>query len=239
MNRMSAEASLNLYITAVHPCPYLPERQAMNLLVDPCYKMTTELYGRLLDSGFRRSGGDVYRPHCRHCSACVSTRIPVNDFKPSRSQRRNLKRNQDLQVVMNRGGFKREYEALYRRYIEQRHSGGGMDTDSSDTFAGFLLARWCNTLLVEFWGQERLLAVAAVDELKNGLSSVYTFFDPQEGEVRGLGTFAVLWQIEWARQRGLPFVYPGYWIAESQKMRYKIHFQPIEGLLNGGWSRVV
>jgi Putative arginyl-tRNA:protein arginylyltransferase len=113
-----------------------------------------------------------------------------------------------------------------------------MDKDSIDTFAGFLSARWCNTVLVEFWGQECLLAVAAVDELKNGLSSVYTFFDPQYGEVRGLGTFAVLWQIEWARQRGLPFVYPGYWITESQKMRYKIHFQPIEGLVNGLWSRL-
>ncbi len=175
MNRMSAEASLNLYITAVHPCPYLPDRQAMNLLVDPCYKMTSELYGRLLDSGFRRSGGDVYRPHCRHCSACVSSRIAVNAFKPNRSQRRNWKRNQDLRVVVNRSGFKDEYAALYRDYIQQRHTGGGMDTDSMDTFAGFLLTRWCKTWLVEFWEQERLLAVAAVDELNNGLSSVYTF----------------------------------------------------------------
>jgi len=236
MNRMSAEASLNLYITAVHPCPYLPDHQAVNLLVDPCYNMTPELYGRLLDSGFRRSGGDVYRPHCRHCSACTSSRIPVSNFKPNRSQRRNWKRNQDLRVVVNRDGFKHEYAALYRDYIQQRHAGGGMDTDSMDTFAGFLLTRWCNTLLVEFWEQEHLLAVAAVDEVSNGLSSVYTFFEPSAGEARGLGTFAVLWQIEQARQCGLAFVYPGYWIAESPKMRYKINFQPIEGLVNGIWT---
>lgn len=235
MNRMSAEARLNLYITAVHPCPYLPERQAMNLLVDPGYKMTAELYGRLLDSGFRRSGGDVYRPHCRYCSACVSSRIPVSTFQPNRSQRRNWKRNQDLRVVVNRRGFKREYATLYRHYIKQRHVGGGMDTDDMNTFAGFLLSDWCKTLLVEFWEQEHLLAVAAVDELKDGLSSVYTFFDPSASESRGLGTFAVLWQIEQAHQCGLQFVYPGYWIAESPKMRYKTNFQPMEGLVNGTW----
>lgn len=238
MNRMSAEASLNLYITAVHPCPYLPDHQAVNLLVDPCYNMTSELYGRLLESGFRRSGSDVYRPHCKGCSACVSSRIPVDDFIMSRSQRRNWQHNQDLQVVINRGSFKPEYGELYRRYIHHRHSGGGMDTDSISTFAGFLLTRWCKTALVEFHDQERLLAVAAVDELHSGLSSVYTFFDPDEGESRGLGTFAVLWQIEQARQLGLPFVYPGYWIAESPKMRYKTRFQPIEGLVNGGWVKL-
>lgn len=238
MNRMSAEASLNLYITAVHPCPYLPDHQAVNLLVDPCYNMTSELYGRLLESGFRRSGSDVYRPHCKGCSACVSSRIPVDDFIMSRSQRRNWQHNQDLQVVINRGSFKPEYGELYRRYIHQRHSGGGMDTDSIATFAGFLLTRWCKTALVEFHDQERLLAVAAVDELHSGLSSVYTFFDPDEGEARGLGTFAVLWQIEQARQFGLPFVYPGYWIAESPKMRYKTRFQPIEGLVNGSWVKL-
>jgi leucyl-tRNA---protein transferase len=238
MNRMSAEASLNLYITAVHPCPYLPDHQAVNLLVDPCYNMTSELYGRLLESGFRRSGSDVYRPHCKGCSACVSSRIPVDDFIMSRSQRRNWQHNQDLQVVINRGSFKPEYGELYRRYIHHRHSGGGMDTDSISTFAGFLLTRWCKTALVEFHDQERLLAVAAVDELHSGLSSVYTFFDPDAGEARGLGTFAVLWQIEQARQLGLAFVYPGYWIAESPKMRYKTRFQPIEGLVNGSWVKL-
>lgn len=238
MNRMSAEASLNLYITAVHPCPYLSGHEAVNLLVDPCYNMTADLYGRLLESGFRRSGTDVYRPHCKGCSACVSSRISVNSFQPNRSQRRNLQRNQDLQVVIHRKRFKPEYQDLYRRYIGQRHAGGGMDNDSIATFAGFLLADWCPTALVEFWDNQHLLGVAAVDELRNGLSSVYTFFDPDAGEARGLGVFAVLWQIEYARQCGLAFVYPGYWIAESPKMCYKTRFQPIEGLVNGCWVRL-
>lgn len=238
MNRMSAAANLNLYITAVHPCPYLPEREAMNLLVDPCYRMNTELYARLLNDGFRRSGADVYRPHCKRCDACISTRIPVQAFTPNRSQRRNIQRNQDLQVCVNRNGFSAEYAELYRRYIRKRHAGGGMDSDSTSTFASFLLTAWCKTALVEFRHEGTLLAVAAVDELKTGLSSVYTFFDPEEGERRGLGTYAVLWQIAQAQQQGLPYVYPGYWIAESAKMRYKIRFQPIEGLVDGQWRRL-
>ncbi|MBU0654287.1 MAG: arginyltransferase [Gammaproteobacteria bacterium] len=238
MNRMAAESSLNLYITAVHPCPYLTGREAMNLLVDPGYNMTDALYSRLLNSGFRRSGADVYRPHCKHCNACVSTRIPVNEFRANRSQRRNFEKNSDLQVRLNLEGFKPEYAQLYHKYIRCRHAGGGMDTDSTDTFAGFLLTRWCNTALVEFRHGSTLLAVAAMDQLKNGLSSVYTFFSPTEGNERGLGTYAVLWQIVYAQQLGLEYVYPGYWIAESDKMNYKTRFQPIEGLVNGVWTRL-
>jgi arginine-tRNA-protein transferase len=238
MKRMVPEANLNLYITASHACPYLPGHQAVNLLVDPAFSMTAELYARLLASGFRRSGNDVYRPHCKDCASCVSTRILVNEFTPDRSQKRNLQRNQDLQVVVQRGGFKREYAELYRHYILSRHAGGGMDSDSADTFASFLLARWCPTLMVEFRDANMLLAVAAVDELKQGLSAVYTFFDPEEGERRGLGTFAVLWQITYAREHGLPFVYPGYWIGETRKMNYKTRFQPLEGLISGVWQRL-
>jgi len=235
MERMAAETNLNLYVTAAHPCPYLPERQAVNLLVDPYSTMDTRLYSRLIHNGFRRSGNDVYRPHCQSCSDCVATRIPVGQFRPNRSQRRSLQQNQDVQVTVAREGFKPEYDELYRRYIGERHAGGGMDADSSETFAGFLLTDWCNTFMLEFRHEGKLLAVATVDELDSGLSLVYTFFDPAEGQRRGLGTFAVLWQIEYARQRGLTFVYPGYWIRDCRKMSYKTHYQPIEGLVNGVW----
>ena len=239
MNRMSAETSLNLYITAVHPCPYVVGREAVNLLVDPCFNMTADLYARLLDSGFRRSGQDVYRPHCKGCTACISTRIPVDAFQPDRSQRRNWKRNADLTVILNHDGFKASYDHLYRRYINQRHPKGGMDTDSSTTFANFLLCRWCPTVLVEFYLDNTLVAVAAIDELKNGLSAVYTFFDPNIGQNRGLGTYAILWQIEYAKQLNLPYVYPGYWIADARKMNYKTRFQPLEGLVDGVWKPIL
>jgi arginine-tRNA-protein transferase len=110
-----------------------------------------------------------------------------------------------------------------------------MDDDTPSTFANFILTDWCQTVLIEFWKDERLMAVASTDWLKQGLSSVYTFFDPEEGSERGLGTFALLWQIHWAKELKLPYVYPGYWIKESPKMNYKVRFQPIEGFVNNQW----
>lgn len=234
---MSLDAP-ELYITAAHDCPYLSDRRATNLLVDPTFAMNTETYGRLLDKGFRRSGHEVYQPCCYRCKSCISTRIPVNQFEQSRSQRRNWKLNQDLVVRINASGYQSYYTPLYLDYIKARHAGGGMDEDSPVSFAKFILASWCQTVLLEFWLGEVLLAVAATDCLPQGLSSVYTFFDPVAGGQRGLGTFALLWQINWAKELGLPYVYPGYWIAESLKMNYKARFQPIEGLVDNSWIRL-
>lgn len=227
--------SLELYITAAHECPYLSGRKATNLLVDPGYTMDQPTYSRLIDKGFRRSGNDVYRPCCYRCQSCVSTQIPVDDFKFKRSQKRNWKNNNDLTVRINTAGFKAEYSELYLRYIRSRHAGGGMDDDSPASFARFILTNWCDTTLLEFWYNDVLLAVAATDVLSQGLSSVYTFFDPDEGAARGLGTYALLWQIHWAKQQNLPYVYPGYWIAESPKMNYKTRFSPIKGFIDDQW----
>jgi arginine-tRNA-protein transferase len=197
--------------------------------------MDMRAYARLIDKGFRRSGSDVYRPCCYRCQSCVSTRVPVNAFKPGRSQRRNWKRNSDLTVTVNTSGYKPEYSDLYLRYIRSRHAGGGMDDDTPAAFASFILTSWCETVLLEFWAGDVLLGVAATDRLEQGLSSVYTFFDPDEGTERGLGTFALLWQIDWARTLGLPYVYPGYWIADSPKMNYKARFRPIKGYIDDRW----
>lgn len=227
--------SLELYITASHECPYLAGRKATNLLVDPGFSMDMRTYNRLINKGFRRSGGDVYRPCCYRCQSCVSTRIPVQEFRPNRSQRRNRRDNSDLTVHINTSGFKPEYSDLYLRYIRSRHAGGGMDEDTPASFASFILTSWCETALLEFRSGDVLLAVAATDRLQQGLSSVYTFFDPAEGAERGLGTFALLWQIEWAATLGLPYVYPGYWIAESPKMNYKARFRPIKGYIDDQW----
>ncbi|PID49852.1 MAG: arginyltransferase [Proteobacteria bacterium] len=227
--------SPELFITAAHECPYLSDRKAVNLLVDPAYPMDVATYGRLLNKGFRRSGTDVYRPCCYRCHACISTRIPVKRFQPSRSQRRTWKRNQDLQVVVNHQGYKKIYTPLYLNYIRSRHAGGGMDEDSPASFANFILTAWCDTVLLEFWEGAHLLGVAVTDRMAQGLSSVYTFFDPDRGSLRGIGTFALMWQIHWAQQLGLFYVYPGYWIAESPKMNYKARFQPIEGLIDNDW----
>lgn len=227
--------SLELYITASHECPYIAGNKATNLLVDPVFRMDSLVYARLIEKGFRRSGADVYRPCCYRCQSCVSTRIEVSRFKPRRSQKRNFKSNQDLRVVVNADGFKPEYTDLYIKYIRSRHAGGGMDEDTTESFANFILTDWCETLLLEIYEQDRLLSVAATDRLPQGLSLVYTFFDPEASARRGLGVFSLLWQIEYAKMLGLKYVYPGYWIAQSDKMRYKTNFQPIEGFVDNAW----
>jgi len=226
---------IELYITSAHECPYLEGRQAMNLLVDPSRVMDAPSYVRLLKQGFRRSGGEVYRPCCRQCSACVSTRIPVQAFKPSRSQKRALKANTDIVVRINRSGFRPEYESLYQRYIQARHAGGGMDDDPVNTFAHFVTSPWSTTVFMEFYLDEALIGVAVTDELQSSLSLVYTFFEPELSRKRSLGVFAILKQIEWAQEQSMTHVYPGYWIAESEKMNYKTRFQPIEGYIDGHW----
>lgn len=232
------EQALELYMTAEHDCPYLEGRHATNLLVDPSFTPSTSQYEVLVNKGFRRSGGHIYRPSCRNCSDCVATRIPTGFFKYSRSQKRNWRLNNDLEVSVNYSGvFNEEHEVLYSQYIKQRHPKGGMDDSSLGEVVDFLFSRWSNTILIEFRAQSKLLAVAVTDCLPNGLSAVYTFYDPQSLN-RSLGTYCLLWQINWAQALDLEYVYPGYWIKACHKMSYKTRFQPIEGLINGRWIKL-
>ncbi len=232
-DNMAAEP-VKLYLTPPHPCPYLPGLDSVNLLADPARPLDPWHYGRLVLRGFRRSGNWVYRPRCPHCDACVPVRVPVQRFRPDRSQRRCLRRNADLAVHIALPQRTDEYFDLYRRYLQARHPGGGMDRPTPAQFEEFLIADWCETRFVEFRHQGRLLAVAVVDLLPDGLSAVYTFYEPAETR-RGLGTLAVLWQIGEARRRRQRHVYLGYWIEQSPKMRYKIRFQPLEGYRDGQW----
>jgi arginyl-tRNA--protein-N-Asp/Glu arginylyltransferase len=234
---MSHAQPLSFYLSPPEACSYLPARDAVNLFADPLAPMDTELYGRLIDHGFRRSGRYVYRPQCGTCKACVPSRIAVSEFKPNRSQQRNLKRNQDLDASVRAPRFRDEHFALYQRYQDGRHPGGGMDNPRPESYRDFLICDWTETLFVELRLAGRTLAVAVTDLLPQGLSAVYTFFDPEQS-ARGLGTYAVLWQIREARRRGLPYVYLGYWIAGNRKMRYKTRFRPIEGLVEGRWRRL-
>jgi arginine-tRNA-protein transferase len=188
-----------------------------------------------VDYGFRRSGEYVYRPHCVGCNACIPARVPVAQFKPRRVQRRTWKQNADVRVVRRPADYDLEHFALYRRYIAQRHPGGGMDSADPGQYLEFLTSSWCDTAFYEFRADSRLLAVAVVDHLWQGLSAVYTFFDPEE-EARSLGTYAVLWEIEEARRRGLAFLYLGYWIKECPKMRYKGTFRPLQVYRDGCWQ---
>jgi arginine-tRNA-protein transferase len=231
---MGSKANIRVYQTVEHPCGYWPERQARDLVLDPVDPMLPALYGPSLAMGFRRSGSHVYRPHCAGCQACTPVRIPVERFRASRSQKRCLNRNADLRVLARPAARSEESFELYRRYVQLRHPGGGMDDPSHADFDGFLSCTWSPTMFLEFRLGERLLGVAVTDVLPDSLSAVYTFYAPEEPE-RGLGTFAILTQIEHAKQLGLPYLYLGFWLDGHPKMDYKRKFRPLERLDGREW----
>lgn len=228
---------LQFFASPEHPCSYLDDRTATSIFVDPSLLLTPRHYSVLASIGFRRSGNYIYRPHCQGCRACVPVRIPVEQFQPTRSQRRTFKANVDLDLVVRRVEFIDQHYALYRRYMQYRHPGGGMDEDDPDTYMRVLNSYWANTELLELRYAQQLLAVAVTDQLEDGLSAVYTFFDPDAAQ-RGLGTLAILRQIELARERQLSYLYLGYWIGESDKMDYKRRFQPLEAYDGRHWQHL-
>ena len=230
-------ANLQFYATAPYPCSYLPGRLARSQVATPSYLIDSSTYSHLVAAGFRRSGAFTYQPYCDHCHACTPVRVIVEEFLPNRAQRRCLKTNAALTTRVMDLKYSHEHYALYRRYQSQRHAGGGMDHDSREQYSHFLLQSNVRTRLVEFRDRGHLCMIAIMDELDDGISSVYTFFEPDQPR-RSLGTFGILWQIAEARRRKLPFVYLGYWIEESRKMRYKTDFRPIQELTRGNWARV-
>ena len=231
----SSMRDLKVYTTYPHSCSYLEDQEATTLFVDPRQPMDKVLYSNLSLLGFRRSGSHVYRPHCSHCEACVPARIPVAQFEPRRGQTRTWKRNQDLRV--RRSDHLRDEDAfqLYCRYIELRHYDGDMYPPDREQYESFLNDAWDCTHYYRFYDGPKLIALAVVDELQDGMSAIYTFFDP-EADKRSLGTFAILWQIERAKALGLEYLYLGYWIRGCKKMSYKSEFRPLELYVKNRWT---
>jgi arginine-tRNA-protein transferase len=232
----SSLRDLKVYTTYPHRCSYLENEEATTLFIDPRQTVDQTLYTNLSMLGFRRSGNHIYRPHCSHCNACIPARVPVAEFRPDRNQRRCLRRNTDLVVERLPGIDNDVCYGLYHRYIEARHADGDMYPPDRDQFRSFLNNPLDCTEYYGFHAEGHLLAVAVVDVMLDGLSAIYTFYDPA-AERRALGRYAVLWQIERCRGLGLPYLYLGYWIRNCRKMSYKADYQPLEVMVNNQWQR--
>ncbi|MDJ1156945.1 arginyltransferase [Chelatococcus sp. SYSU_G07232] len=235
------------YLTAPSPCPYLPGQEERKVFTHLVGKRAAEINDILTQGGFRRSQTIAYRPACESCRACVSVRVVVDDFEPSRSFRRVLKHNADLVGTMGEAIPTSEQYTLFRSYLDARHADGGMVDMTVLDYALMVEDTHVTTRLVEYRrrgpdtaihgrGQGDLVAVALTDILADGLSMVYSFYDP-ELQHRSLGSFIILDHIAKARRLGLPFVYLGYWVEGSRKMDYKARFLPQERLMPQGWTR--
>lgn len=222
------------YATPEHDCSYLPDQLATTMFVDPKANISNDVYGQLSELGFRRSGNHYYRPHCNHCNACIPTRVLADQFKASRSQKRVLKNNQGVKAQILSPDFHEDHYALYEKYINERHVDGDMYPASREQYRSFLVDGRDCTRFIEFSLAEQVIAIAVMDQLADGLSAIYTFFDPELDHL-SLGTYAVLWQLEEAKRRNLPYVYLGYFISECKKMSYKTKFKPFQVRIDERW----
>ena len=236
------------YLTAPSPCPYLPGKEERKVFTHLVGERAPGLNNLLTHGGFRRSQSIAYRPACEACRACVSVRVVTEDFRPSRNMRRIAERNEDIIGEMRAPTPTSEQYSVFRSYLDARHRDGGMADMTVLDYAMMVEDSHVETRIIEYRrrgpdsginrrGTGALLAVALTDVLNDGLSMVYSFFEPEE-EARSLGTFMILDHITRARRMGLPYVYLGYWIRGSRKMDYKGRFLPQERLMPQGWVRV-
>ena len=215
-----------LYLSAPHDCPYLPGELAMSLLLDPSSPVGDRMFSVAIESGFRRSGKTVYRPHCASCQACKSVKIDAQNSRLNRSQKRNLKRNEDVQTHFVEPMFDERHFQLYCRYQAWKHPGDSMDHGDRLKYEDSLIRSSVQSVFLEFYLGQELVAVSVVDVAAQGLSAVYTFFEPALAS-RSLGRFAVLSLVKKAREMGLNYVYLGYWIKDCEKMNYKSEYRPL------------
>ncbi len=238
MNESIKTPQLKLYRTEPHACSYIDGLEATTLFVDPNATIDQNVHTFLSERGYRRSGGILYKPDCTNCQACISLRIPVKGYPFSRSERRILKLNSDLDIFEVENIHHDEFYNLYVRYITLRHADGDMFPPNREQYENFFNNPFDTTHFIVFKKGDLIKAVAIVDEFNNALSAVYTFYDPDD-EQRSLGSMAVLWQIQNAQLRNLDYVYLGYWVKPCAKMNYKTRFQPAEIYINKRWIPLI
>lgn len=237
-NSMNKPITLNLLRTEAHSCSYLDNLLAITEFVSPEHEVDLKTYQAINDAGFRRSGQHFYRPNCDSCSQCKPLRVLSKEFIPTKSQKRILRLNTNIEISVQEKPDADIYFDLYKSYILERHQDGDMCPPDREQFDNFICAAPGCTRFLEFRSNSnKLLMVAVCDFLPYGLSAIYSFFDPQE-EQRSLGSYAILAQINIAKKMGLPYLFLGYWIEESPKMNYKSRFKPCEVLENGDWSPI-
>jgi len=230
---MTKVTRIPLAITQQFDCSYLPNRTEQLIFVQPKLQLTAGAYEDLMAQGFRRSGDDVYRPHCPQCNDCQSLRIIVNDFAPSKSQRRLLAKNRQLEMKVS-PRMKASYFPLYQQYINARHSDGSMYPPNEEQLNSFSQSQWSTIEFIELYHQQQLVSVAIIDKTPNALSAVYTFFDPKFDKL-SLGSYNILLQIEYAAKNNIEFVYLGYFINACASMKYKQKFIPNQRFIDDSW----
>ena len=226
---------LRLYQSAPYSCPYIPTNTAHHFTTEPGAAFSSDIYSELINMGFRRAGNRIHRPNCFKCTQCVSLRIPVSNFRATRSQRRIFNKNNNLEVDVVINPDTTRYLLLYQDYIRHRHPESESMQHAESTFEDFLFSSWSDTFSIEFrLPTEQLVCVSICDPLTQGWSAVYTFYDAAYSHL-SLGTFSILKQIELLKHRNLDYLYLGYWINDCDKMNYKTQFRPCEGFTNDQW----
>jgi leucyl-tRNA---protein transferase len=231
---------LQFYVTTPYKCGYLPNKLAQSLIATPHYLINTDIYSGLIQQGFRRSGKFAYRPHCEHCNACIAIRVILDKFTPTRSQKRAFKQHADLSVRIMPLAYKQSHFELYASYQALRHADDALSNaaeaqDDAEQYRQFLCQSNVESLMIEFSNaQNQVKIVSVVDIVNDGVSAVYTFYDASMPKA-SYGTYSIMWQAAWTKSLGLPYLYLGYWIQDSQKMAYKQQFKSQQKLIDGEW----
>ena len=233
-NKPSFE-KIQFYKTTEYNCSYIDKMDSQSLVVTPYKSIDQNIFQDLIEKGFRMSGQYIYKPSCKSCTACIPIRLSVQKFLSSRSQKRIFKKHQHFDVREVSLTFKQEHFDLYSKYQNKRHSSINNDQNKIDDYNDFLIKSNVNSKLVEFWDGDLLKIVSIIDMMSDGISAVYTFFDPDDEKV-SYGTYSIIWLINWCKTQQFKYMYLGYLIGECNKMKYKTNFKPYELYIKGYWQ---